>query len=61
MKVIGQLYALAALPCRTYWIRGWVIPRADLDIVLKRKIPSPGQESNPEHPIVQPVTRRYTD
>jgi hypothetical protein len=23
----------------THWIRGWVGPRADLDVVAKRKIP----------------------
>jgi hypothetical protein len=25
----------------TYWIGGWVVPRAVLDAVVKRKIPSP--------------------
>jgi hypothetical protein len=34
----------------THWIGGWVGPRAGLDMVLKRKIPSPHQESNPDHP-----------
>jgi hypothetical protein len=40
----------ASRPCRfnprerapgTHWIGGWVGPRADLDAVVKRKIPSP--------------------
>jgi hypothetical protein len=30
-------------------------PRAVLDEVVKRKIPSPRRESNPGTPIVQPV------
>jgi len=30
-------------------------PRAGLDLVVKRKIPSPRRESKPDHPIVQPV------
>jgi hypothetical protein len=30
-------------------------PRAVLNEVVKRKIPSPRQESNPRTPIVQPV------
>jgi hypothetical protein len=30
-------------------------PRADLDTVVKRKIPSPRREWNPRTPIVQPV------
>jgi hypothetical protein len=34
---------------------GWVGPRAVLDALVKRKIPSPRQESNPRTPIVQPV------
>jgi hypothetical protein len=45
----------------THWIGGWVGPRAVLDAVVKRKIPSPCQESNPRTPIVQPVAQRYTD
>jgi hypothetical protein len=44
----------------THWIGGWVGPRAVLDTVVKRKIPSPCQESN-RTPIVQPVAQRYTD
>jgi hypothetical protein len=45
----------------THWIGGWVGPRAVLDTVVKRKIPSPRRESNPRTPIVQPVAQRYTD
>jgi hypothetical protein len=60
MEVSGQLHAPAAsLPRErapgTYWIGGWVGPRAVLDAMVKRKIPSPYQESNPRTPIVQPV------
>jgi hypothetical protein len=36
-------------------------PRAVLDAVVKRKIPSPRRESNPRTPIVQPAAQRYTD
>jgi hypothetical protein len=39
-------------------------PRAGLNGVAKRKIPSPlppPRESNPNHLIVQPVASRYTD
>jgi hypothetical protein len=42
----------------THWIGGWVGPRAGLDAVVKRKIPSPCRDSNP--PIIQPVAKRYT-
>jgi hypothetical protein len=45
----------------THWLRRWVGPRAGLDTVSKTKIPSPREESNPDHPIVQPVSSRYTD
>jgi hypothetical protein len=57
-------------PCRftpkerdpgTCWIEGCVGPRAVLDTVVKRKIPSPRRESNRRTPIVQPVAKRYTD
>jgi hypothetical protein len=44
-----------------HWIGGWVGPRAVLDAVVKRKIPSPHRESNPRTPIIQPVAQRYTD
>jgi hypothetical protein len=36
-------------------------PRAVLDTVSNRKIPSPRRESKPYHPIVHPVASRYTD
>jgi hypothetical protein len=36
-------------------------PRTVLDVVVKGKIPSPCQESNPRTPIVQPVAQHYTD
>jgi hypothetical protein len=66
MVVSGQLHAPAALPPMeidpgTYWIGGWMGPRAVLDAVVKRKIPSPHRESNRRTLIVQPVTHRYTD
>jgi hypothetical protein len=42
-------------------IGGWASPRAGLDAVEMRKIPSPRRESKPWTPIVQPVASRYTD
>jgi hypothetical protein len=45
----------------TQRIGGWVDPRAVLDAVVKRKIPTPRRESNPRTPTVQPVAQRYTD
>jgi hypothetical protein len=36
-------------------------PRAVLDAVVKRKIPSPCRESNPRTPIVQPVSCSNSD
>jgi hypothetical protein len=35
----------------THWIGGWMGPRAILDAVVKRKIPSPRRESNPSPSI----------
>jgi hypothetical protein len=35
--------------------------KAGMDAVSKKKIRSPRRESNPDHPIVQPVSSRYTD
>jgi hypothetical protein len=66
MEVSGQLHAPAALPpgkeaLAPISIGGWVGPRAVLEAVVKRKIPSPRRESNPRTPIVQPVAQRYTD
>jgi len=31
-----------------HWTGGWVGPRAGLDMVVKRKISSPFQDSNPQ-------------
>jgi hypothetical protein len=45
----------------THWIGDWMGPRAVLDAVRKRKIPSSRRDSNPNTPIVQPVAQRYTD
>jgi hypothetical protein len=39
----------------THWIRGWVNPKAGLDIVMKRKL-LPCQESNLSHPAHSLVT-----
>jgi hypothetical protein len=39
----------------THWIGDWVGPKAVLDAVVKRKILSPRQESNPRTPIFQLV------
>jgi hypothetical protein len=60
MEVSGLLHDPAAFPLRerapgTHWIGGWLGPRAVLDAVVKREIPSPLRESNPRAPIVQPV------
>jgi len=51
MEVSGQLHIPTGLPLGeraldTHWIGGWLGPRAGLDMVVKRKIPSPCQESN---------------
>jgi hypothetical protein len=59
--VSGQLHASAALPPGIEPLVPSVGPRAVLDAVMKRKIPSPRRESNPRTPIVQPVAQRYTD
>jgi hypothetical protein len=45
----------------THWIGSWVGPRAVLDTVVKRKIPSPCRESNPRTPIIQSVAQCYND
>jgi len=36
----------------THYIGGWVGPRADMDVVVKREIPAPAEN---RAPIVQPV------
>jgi hypothetical protein len=65
MEVNGQLHAPAALPPgKDPWYpldRRLGDPRAVLDAVVKRKIPSSRPESNPRTPIVQPVAQRYTN
>jgi hypothetical protein len=42
-----------------YPLGGWVDPRGGLNTVVKRKIPSPRRDSNPDHPIVQPSQSVY--
>jgi hypothetical protein len=62
MEVSGQLHVLAASPPgKNPLDRRLLGPRAVLDAVVKRKIPSPRRESNPRSPIVQSVAQRYTD
>jgi len=46
MEVSGQLHCTLG----THWIGGWVGPRADLDAVVKRKIPWPCWKSKLTHP-----------
>jgi hypothetical protein len=48
-------------PPGAHWIGGWVGPRTVLDVVVKRKIPSPCQELNPRTLIIQPIAQCYTD
>jgi hypothetical protein len=60
MEVSGQLHAPGRFTPRerapgTHWMG------AILDVVVKRKIPSPRRESNPRTPLDQPVAQRYTD
>jgi hypothetical protein len=55
MEVSGQLHAPGRFyPWErapgTHWIREWVGPRGGLDAVVKRKIPNPRRESNPDRP-----------
>jgi hypothetical protein len=54
-------FTLRNPPPRINYTGGRVGSRAGLDAVVKRKIPSPRQESNPRTPNVQPVASRYTD
>jgi hypothetical protein len=44
----------------THWIGGCVGSRADLDAVVKRKIPSPRRESNPGRPARSPALYRLS-
>jgi hypothetical protein len=48
-------FTLSERDSGAHWIEGWVGPKAVLDAVVKRKIPSPRRESNPRTPIIQPV------
>jgi hypothetical protein len=43
----------------TQWTGGWVGPRAGLDTLSKRKLPSPRPGYEPGHPIFQPIVNRY--
>jgi hypothetical protein len=63
MEVRGQLYATAALPLGKEPLvpieeKAWVGRGAGLDVVVKRRLPSPRRESNP--PIMQPVAQSCT-
>jgi hypothetical protein len=63
MEVSGQLHAPTASPLGkrspgTHWIGDWEGPRTGLETVSNGKIPSPRQESDPDH---RPVASRYTD
>jgi hypothetical protein len=49
VKVSDQLHAPSALPPEKIHCTGnWVSPRAALDAVVRKKIPSPYCESNPQ-------------
>jgi hypothetical protein len=62
MEVGGKLHDPAVLSPGKFLgillIGDWMGPRASLDAVVKRKIPSSCWDSNP--PIIQPVAQRYT-
>jgi hypothetical protein len=45
-------FTLRELGPGTHWIGGWVGPRAGLDVVVKRKIPSLRRESKPRTPVL---------
>jgi len=38
-----------------HWIEGRMGPRAGMDAMVKRKIPTPYRESNPHHPARSPA------
>jgi hypothetical protein len=61
MDMSGQLHALQERAPGAHRIGGWVGPRAGLNTVEKKKIPSPRRDSKPDHPTVQPVSNRYTN
>jgi hypothetical protein len=56
MELSGLLHVPAALPPGKESVGCWVGSRAVLDMVSKRKIPSPCRESNPGHPARSLVT-----
>jgi hypothetical protein len=64
MEVSGQLHTLAALlpgkEPHTHCIGGWMYPRAVLDAMVKRKIPSSHQELNPITLLIQPIAQLCT-
>jgi hypothetical protein len=45
-------------PLDTHYVGGWVVPRAGLDTVERRKISCPCQESNPGRPSRSPSPYR---
>jgi hypothetical protein len=65
MEMSGQLFAPGRFtpseraPGTTHWIGGWMGLRTGMDTVSKRN--TSHRDSNPDHPIVQPVVSRYTD
>jgi hypothetical protein len=61
MEVSGQLHAKLYLQGRNHGIHqteGWVSPRASLNAMVKRKIPSPYQELNLGQPAYSLVIIR---
>jgi hypothetical protein len=54
MEVSGQLPHCGNIP-RHHCIGGWICPRADIDVVWKKKISLPCRESNPDSSVAQPV------
>jgi len=60
MEVSGKLYVTAALIPGNHWIRDWLGPRADMDSVEKKKIPSvhlPGTEPWSSSPYLSHYTK----
>jgi len=62
MNISGQHHNPPALPPGTEpmvpigYEDGWA-PKASLEVVVKRKIPSPCQDSNTYHPTCNPVLK----
>jgi hypothetical protein len=65
MEVSGQIHAPATLPPgkEALVLIGMEVERASEPVWtgIERKIPILHRDSNPDHPIVQPVVSRYTD